>query len=279
MPELSERAVLEALTVWAEADVRVRALILESSRARPGAQIDALSDYDVLVIADPAEMAGDEAWMSATGTPLVCFRDATAQDGVPTLTRLVLYETGLKVDYQIWPPELIRRAALAERIPDIIDVGYRVLVDKDGVTRSLGEASYTAHVLRPPTADEYRDLVEEFWWESQYVAKSLWRDDLFPAKYAFDVVMKLDLLRRMLEWRVAMDTGWTFKPGRIGRGLKTHFEASTWEAVEHTFVGADVQDNWQALDEASRLFGTVAREVADRLGFAYPNELERKMTA
>ncbi len=56
---------------------------------------------------------------------------------------------------------------------------------------------------------EYLDVIEEFWWETHYVAKGLWRDDLLGARYSVDNVMKLQLLRRMLEWRIELDRDWS----------------------------------------------------------------------
>lgn len=98
-------------------------------------------------------------------------------------------------------------------LADVLDVGYRVLVDKDGLTQGLKPPTYTAHIPPVPTEKEYQMLIEEFWSESTYVAKNLWRDELLPAKYNLDYVMKFQLLRKLLEWRIEINHNWSLKPG------------------------------------------------------------------
>jgi aminoglycoside 6-adenylyltransferase len=72
----TEANVLAQLVAWAEAEPRVRALILTSTRAQPGRASDLLSDYDVIVtVADADAFAADGAWLSAYGQPLVRWRD------------------------------------------------------------------------------------------------------------------------------------------------------------------------------------------------------------
>jgi len=277
--EVDQTAVVDRLVRWANADDDVRALMLTSSRASPSAAVDTLSDYDVVVVLrDIASATADESWLREYGTPLVQFRDRAELHGIATATRLVLYEDGTKIDYQVWPAGLLRRLAIEPRLPDNLDVGYVVLVDKDNLTEQLKAPSYAAHIPKRPTESEFLDVVEEFWWESQYLAKALWRDELLPAKYSFDVVMKLNLLRRMLEWLVELDRDWSIRPGRMGRELKARLDPELWPEVEVTFVGSSIDENWDALFRCTALFGKVARSVAAGLGYHYPDDMESAMT-
>src|SRR5690349_23161565 len=123
---------LARVTRWAADQPLVRAVMLESSRAVAGASLDAFSDYDVLlVVADVRPFADDDAWLAAIGAPLVRFRDAGLIAGFDTLARLVLYEDYTKVDYMVWPAALLRHVVATQRLPDLLDWGYRVLLDKD----------------------------------------------------------------------------------------------------------------------------------------------------
>jgi aminoglycoside 6-adenylyltransferase len=120
-------------------------------------------------------------------------------------------------------------------------------------------------------------VIEVFFHEATYVAKHLWRDDLMAAKYSLDQVMKLKKLRMMLEWRVEIDHNWSLKVGAYGRGLKKGIKPEVWFELERTYVGAGVEENWEALFETIFLFRKVAKEVGNRLGFTYPNDLDRRM--
>ncbi|HSH81386.1 MAG TPA: aminoglycoside 6-adenylyltransferase [Herpetosiphonaceae bacterium] len=237
-----------------------------------------MSDYDVIVVvSDLRPFSEDEAWLRWYGVPLVLLRDSHMRDGIAAQVWLVLYEDSTKIDYTICPVVYLEEALAAPQLDEGLDVGYRVLVDKDGLTGALKPPTYTAHIPRKPSEGEYLALVEEFWWETTYVAKNLWRDELFPAKYSFEAVIKFDLLRRMLEWYVEIDHNWSLKPGTLGRGLKTLLAPDIWSDVERTFVGADIEENWEALFRTAALFRGIASAVASRLGYAYPQDLDRRV--
>jgi aminoglycoside 6-adenylyltransferase len=281
MAETNDEAdVLDRLTRWAADQPLVRAAVLESSRAVDGAALDAFSDYDVLlVVADVRPFADDDGWLAGIGTPLVRFRDAFEIQGFETLARLVLYEDSTKVDYMVWPAALLRRVVETQRLPDLLDWGYRVLLDKDDLTVGLPAPTRRAHIPARPSEAAYQALVEEFWWETTYVAKNLWRDDLLHARYSLDVVMKHDLLLRMLEWRVEIERDWSWKPGPVGKGLKRELPPALWSALEATFVGADIEENWRALFATTALFRQAATAVGAALGYIYPDALDRRVSA
>jgi len=67
------------------------------------------------------------------------------------------------------------------------------------------------------------------------------------AKYNLDFVMKFQLLRRLLEWRIEIDHHWSLKPGAAGRGLKKLLDSETWGEFASTYVGEDTDENWNAL--------------------------------
>ena len=272
--------VIERLIRWAERQPLVRTLILESSRARDEAPIDALSDFDVaLVVSDVRPFVESDAWLSDFDTPLVRFHDSGLTLEIPTYNRLVLYADHTKIDYLVWPVELLRRIVADSRLPDVLDWGYRVLLDKDGLADRLPLPTRTAYIPARPARDEYLALVEEFWWEATYVAKNLWRDELVQAKYNLDYVMKLDLLRRLLEWRIELDHDWSHKPGVAGGGLKKLLPADLWSALERTYAGVGIEENWEALFATNSLFRSVARAVGAALGYEYPDALDGGVTA
>ncbi len=271
--------VIDQVKVWAEGHPLIRVLILESTRANPRASLDIFSDYDVLlVVSDLDSFVHDTSWQHDFGVPLVRFSDQGLELGIEEYARLVLYEDGTKIDYIIWPVVLLERVLQQSKLPDVLDVGYQVLVDKDGMAQGLLPPTYTAHIPQKPTGPEFLALVEEFWWESIYVAKTLRRDELTQAKYSLDMVMKLELLVKLLEWRVEIDHDWALKPGILGKGLKKLLDPETWSAFADTYTGPDLEENWAALFKTTALFRRVAGEVARTLGYAYPDDLDRGVT-
>ena len=280
MNETQEVDVINRLVQWARSQPLVRALVLESSRASENAPVDILSDYDViLVVSDMKPFSQHETWLQDFGKILVLLRDKGQMHGLKHYNRLVLYEDGTKIDYIIWPVALLQKVLAEPRLPDVLDHGYRVLVDKEHLAQGLKPPTFTAHIPKKPTEKEYEALVEEFWWETIYVAKNLWRDELIQAKYNLDFVMKFQLLRRLLEWRIEIDHNWSWKPGAVGRGLKKFLDSRTWGEFASTYVGEDIDKNWDALFKTTALFRRIALEVGDALGYRYPYDLDERVSS
>lgn len=278
LPEQDE--VLARLIAWGEAEPSIRALVLTSSRARTDDTVDMLSDYDlIVVVTDAATFAADEDWVSEYGRPLARWGDEHEWRGVTTYFRGVVYSDAVKVDYSIWPDAMLTRIADEPALPEDLDVGYRVLLDKDGLTSAWRPASYQAHIPTKPAEAEYRALVEEFWWGTTYVAKALWRGEVVFAKFALDYDAKFVALRRFLEWRIELDNDWSLRPGAYGRGLERRLPVDLRSQLEDTYVGADIEENWNALFRTTTLFRRVAREVGDALGYAYPGEVDEGVSA
>lgn len=280
----SEAETLGRIIPWAEEHPLARAVVLESSRAvgqdARQTPIDRFSDYDILlVVSDVRPFADDDAWQGFFGEPLVRFGDAMDVLSFEVYMRLVLYQDHTKIDYAIWPVELLRHIIERQESTDLLDWGYRVLLDKDGLAARLPAPTRTAHIPPKPTEKEYLALVEEFWWESTYVAKNLWRDELVFARYSLDVVMKNELLLRLLEWSIELDHDWSWKPGVVGRGLKRALPPDLWLAFERTYAGPGIAENWDALFTTTALFRQVAREVGHALGYTYPVEMDRGVSA
>jgi aminoglycoside 6-adenylyltransferase len=261
-----EKDVVDKLVAWGTTHPLIRAMILTSSRTRPGGPVDPLSDYDlILVVSDVGQFAFDDAWIAEYDMPMVRWG--------------VVYQNYVKIDYSIWPVEVLERISAETALPDELDAGYWVLLDKDQRTAGWKQPSYQAYIPTRPTEAEYQALVEEFWWGTTYVAKSLWRDELVFAKWVLDQDLKLETMRRVLEWRIEIDHHWSVKPGIHGRGLKQLLPPGIWSAFASTYVSLDVEEIWTALDCVIALFRQVAPDVGNTLGYTYPQQVDDQVSA
>jgi len=278
---LQEDWVIGQLMRWAAEHEPVRAMLLTSTRTSPEARVDLFSDYDVvLAVTDIHPFFEDRAWLEDFGRVLVVYRDPIQQEyGAEKFAYITQYEDGLKIDFILWPVEMLPRIIAAPQLPDNLDVGYAILIDKDNLTAGLQPPTYTAHIPSPPTRAQYEGRIEAHFHEATYTAKHLWRGDLMAAKYNLDSAMKMNSLRPMLEWRMESDRGWSVRPGAYGRGLKRFLPPETWRELESTYAGAAEQENWDALFKTIALFRRIAIEVGQRLGYDYPHELDRRVVA
>jgi hypothetical protein len=239
----------------------VRLVVLTSTRARAEGPPDELSDYDVIVALDDLDRFDPAA---AYGEPAARWGDEHDVHGARTLFRGVVYRDGVKIDWTLWPASV--PALVAEHgLDDALDVGYRVLFDRDGAAAGWPPPTFRAHIPRRPAEAEYRALVEEFWWSATYVVKARARGERLFERFVLDVDLTHDVLRRMLEWLVELDRDWAWKPGAYGRGIERELPPD---------VAAELEAAAGSYERTVGLFRRVARVVGERLGYAYPQAAE-----
>lgn len=276
-------STLQAIFDWAVKRPLIRAVLLTSTRAIPNADVDALSDYDViLIIQDIHPYVADHDWLYDFGEVLISYWDPIHSDpdfGIELCGNVTQYTSGLKIDFNLWPVRLLQQVIASPSLPVELDAGYQVLLDKDHLTDTMLAPTGKAYIPVPPTLVAYETLVNDFLSDAPYVAKCLWRDELMPAKWCLDYDMKHIYLRQMFEWRVEIDHGWSIPVGSLGKGLKKHLPSDIWSAFEQTYTGAQITANWKALMRTMELFRQVSVQVGEHLGYAYPQDLHARITA
>src|SRR6266542_1828878 len=106
----SEKEVLEKVVAWANARPDIRAVIITSSRVRPGSPVDMLSDYDIILAVTEVEgFAKDSAWIHEHGRLMVLWGDQSQLYGLSTYFRGAIYSDFIKIDWSIWPVEVLER--------------------------------------------------------------------------------------------------------------------------------------------------------------------------
>lgn len=268
----SEAEVLAQIDKWAQDETCIRAVILTGSRADPGRQPDFLSDYDIaLYVNDWSPFQESDNWLNRFGSILVRWPlGPRSTFDSNWLTRLVLFEDGVRIDFQITEARHIG--------PNEYDNGHRVLIDKDGMTGSLKAPTFTVFNINKPSRDEFEDLVNEFWWDATYVPKHLRRNELPFAKYMLDDVLRYTYLHRLIEWYIGSQHGWSVNPGYHGKWFSHYLDKQTWADYKASYAGAEIGENWSAFFRLGDLFGRLATEIAEHLGYSYPEDLDKKMT-
>jgi aminoglycoside 6-adenylyltransferase len=273
----------ELIVKWAESQAEIRSVLLTSTRAVPNAHVDALSDHDVILIVRSIQsFVENRTWINDFGEVLVVYWDPVHPDpdfGIEKIANVTQYASGLKIDFTLWPVSLFEKIVAASALPAELDAGYRVLLDQDRLTKSMLRPTGRAYIPKPPTLADYLTWINDFFSDPPYVAKCLWRDELLPAKWCLDYDMKHVYLRQLLEWRVGIDHDWSVPTGSLGKGLKRYLPPDIWAELEQTYVGARVEDNWEALMKTMTLFRRVAVEVGAHLGYTYPYDLDQRVTA
>lgn len=260
--------ILAQIITWANAWDNVRAVVLTSSRSDPRHRQDDLSDYDIEVfVRDVAPLLADDSWLAPFGEILVRWPRRPGPTGADGwITQLAQFTDGLRIDFQF----------TAGSEPDRIELdhGYRVLVDKDGLTADWPLPTFTSYTVQPPSEDEFADTVNAFWWDMLYVAKALRRGELPFARYMLDAAIRYESLERLLGWHVGATVGWGTAVGLHGKWLEQHLSRELWAKYLETCRGGDAVEVERAMWAMVELAGEVGRG----LGFTYPEELEARVT-
>jgi aminoglycoside 6-adenylyltransferase len=262
---------------WGQADPRVRALILTSSLTYPGAPVDALSDYDLIVVVTGiAPWCADRGWLNDFGEVLVCYHDPLrGETGAQSFACITQYDR-FKVDFTLMDVALWQRQAAERPLSPDLDLGYRVLLDKDGLTAGMPAPTHQAYIPQPPSEAQYLESIELFFHEATYAAKNIWRGDLIPARYFLDHALKMDHLIEMLSWQLEIERGWNVRLGVIGRGLYFKLSPELCAEVDKLYCGGGLATAWDDLDRIVHFFRKTARAVGVGLGYAYPERMDAR---
>lgn len=265
---------LNQIIDWAQENPDVRTVLLTSSLVNPLAPVDKYSDLDIeLVFEYNAKYVQDNSWLKLFGRPIAMVEeDESAFDGKHAM-KMVLYEDQVKVDFKLYSVSSFSTEVKQPILCEDWDIGYKVLLDKDGLTPSMHPPSYQVSVIKPMEA-RFTQLLHDFWWDTTYVAKCLAREDLFYAKFMTENVIRTDYMVPLLEWYIAMQHDWKVTTNKHGRLFKEYLSPALWSRIEQTFADADLSRNWDSLYMITDLVSEIGNEIARKLGYAYPVQLE-----
>jgi aminoglycoside 6-adenylyltransferase len=271
----TENEMLELIINTAQADDRIRAVLLNGSRANPNTSRDLFQDFDIVyLVTEATSFHHDFDWLERFGEIMILQLPDDMQDPPRSpnegFAYLMQFADGNRIDLSIWPTD-----RLNERIKDSLTL---VLLDKDHLIPSLASPNERDYFPKPPTAKQFADCCNEFWWMCPYVAKGLWRGQVTYAKYMVDPVLR-DELMKMLCWYVGAQTQFAKNLGNFGKYLQKYLEPELWDMLMKTYADASVENAWDALDIMCRLFREVAIHVAEYFNFEYPEGDDHRVSA
>jgi aminoglycoside 6-adenylyltransferase len=270
---------LKKIIEWATSNNDIRVLLLTSSLTNPNAPSDIFSDLDIeLITTNLPLMLASDAWLEQFGPVMVkIVENEEAFDGLHAM-RMVLYDDYSKIDFKLWSVDKFKEEVNNPELYEDWDIGHKVLLDKDGLTAGLNAPTYQSVVISQPTEQEFQRILNDYWWDTHYVAKCLWRDNIFYAKFMLEHEIRANYLQKIIEWYIASEHNWQVTTNKFGRLFKQFLSPAIWEQVEQTFAGAGIEDNWRSLFAANDLVRKMGLHLANRLNYTYPTALDEKMT-
>ena len=270
----SETEMLDLILSVAREDERIRAVIMNGSRTNPHARRDPFQDYDIVyLVTDVAPFRRNLAWIARFGELMIVQMPDDIGDAPPitdSFCYLMQFMDGNRIDLTVYPVN--RLAGLAR------DSLSLLLLDKDGLVTPFPPPDDTDYRPTPPTARQFADCCNEFWWVSTYVAKGLWRQEITYAKSMHDQIVRVQLMK-MLAWYVGVQTHFTRSAGKEGKYLQQVLAPELWRLLLATYTDADFARTWDALFATCALFRRVALPVAEHFAYAYPQDDDARVSA
>lgn len=271
----SEQEMFDLILNTAREDERIRAVMMNGSRANPNAPHDFFQDYDIVYfVTDDAPYTRNLEWIKRFGEMMILQLPVDMADPPPVdvdgYCYLMQFADGNRIDLTIFPI-----ASLAKWEEDSQTI---VLLDKDGLLPDYPPASDRDYLPKPPTAKQFFDCTNEFWWVSPYAAKGLWRKEFAYARHMMDEYVREQLMK-MLDWYVGMKTDFKVSSGKGGKYLEQYLEPELWQMLLDTYVGSSYEQSWQALFKMCELFRITALRVAQHFGYEYPQGDDERVSA
>jgi aminoglycoside 6-adenylyltransferase len=270
----SEQEMMDLILSTAKEDDRIRAVIMNGSRANPDAKKDIFQDYDIVyIVKDVKSFTKDHSWVNRFGEMMIMQMPDTMEPVQETYDKrfayLMQFMDGNRIDLTL---------LTVESASELNDSQSILLLDKDNMLKPFPPASNADYLIKQPTEKQFQDCCNEFWWVSTYVAKGIWRDELPYAMHMYYGPVR-DMLDTMISWYIGVRTDFAVSSGKSGKYFKDYLEAELWDMYKKTYSDSCYDNMWKALFTACDLFRTSAHSVAEHFGFRYPYGDDARVTA
>ena len=271
----SEDDMISLIVQTAVCDERIRAVILNGSRANPSAKKDFLQDYDIVyVVSETVSFINDPGWIDCFGERLILQTPQSMSTPDPSadnnFSYLMLFTDGNRIDLTLIPIEEFGKIHKQ-------DSQSICLLDKDGILPALPLPSDKDYHIQNPTQKQFSDCCNEFWWVSTYVAKGLWREEIVYALYMLNGPVR-NMLIQMITWQIGIRTNFSMSIGNGGKYLKDHMDPTVWKELLDTYPCAENEKIWGALFAMTKIFRKLANYVARHQGFYYDSKEEENLS-
>lgn len=269
----TEQEMFDLILTTANADERIRTVLLNGSRVNSNVKKDRFQDFDIVYLVTSVEsFVADHSWVDQFGDRIMIqmpeiMGEGTVSDG--RYVYLMWFKDGNRIDLTLIPVN--KRAELMQ--PDSLT---EVLIDKDGIIGELPPASDKDYHIEAPGEKKFLDTCNEFWWISMNVAKGLARHELSYAMWMYENINR-NMLMRMMDWRIGLDADFAVSSGKLGKFYEKMLTAKEWESFVATYSDGDYDHIWEALMTMADLFSATAHKVAKKLRFNYNHSEENNV--
>lgn len=258
-----EQEMMDAIIGFAKNEPKIKAVLLNGSRADPTAIKDKYQDFDVVYVVEEVEpWLNDIRWIDVFGQRIMLQMPETmrypAQDG--NFAFLILFDDGNRIDLTLMP--------IKNLDSDGLDKMTIVLLDKENRFSHIEPPSDHHFHVQPPTELEYVSCCNNFLWCLQNVAKGIARDQLPFAMEMYDNIVRAEL-NSMVDWYIGTLTDFSVSVGKMGKYYKRYLPNQIYQMVTETYSDCNYDHLWKSMFTAIDCFELIGKEVGYWLGLSY----------
>jgi len=252
----------------AKTDDRIRAVLLNGSRANDKIPPDKYQDFDIVYVTDDFEsLIADREWTNKFGEKLIWQLPDEMVVGQKEpekgnrVSLLMLFTDGNRIDLTL----LSKKEIDPNGKTDSLTI---VWLDKDNMFPNTTLASDLDYLVKEPTEKEFLDTCNEFWWVCTYVAKGLLRNEIIYSKEMLETVVR-PMFMNVISWHIGVETNFSVSIGKAGKFISNFLSPELYQQILQTYSDQVLENNWRALFLMMDIFGQLARAVSGKLKFRY----------
>ncbi|WP_300599837.1 aminoglycoside 6-adenylyltransferase [Niabella sp.] len=274
----SEVEMMELIMEVAK-DSRILAVLQDGSRSNPNVTPDIFQDFDIIyVVNELPSFLQDHSWVAVFGDPMIMQLPEAMELYPPTpelegaFSYLLQFKDGNRIDLTMVPLERLEQFTN--------DSLCKVLWDKAGIFdgKPLPPASDASYMVQRPSERSFTDCCNEFWYTNAGLAKGLWRAEVVLAQELINLVIR-GALFQMIDWYIGCCNDFKVNTGKFGKYYQHYLAPEMYQKLLATYPVADLQQIWQSVYMMQDLFRNAAGFIATKLGYAYPADWDKNVTA
>ena len=274
----TDKEMMDLILGIAIKDDRIRAVYMNGSRTNPNVPKDIFQDYDIVyVVRETSSFLNDENWIRVFGEIIMKQEpdkmDQQAGKKVDldkSYGYLMLFSDGNRIDLHIETKEVTLENYKNDSLT-------KPLLDKDNLLSPLPQSSDRDYWTKKPSEASYQNDCNDFWWCLQNVAKGIWRDELPYAKQMFEQFIR-PRLDQMAAWWIGAKYDFTISSGKMGKYFNRLLPETYWEMYKLTYSDHCYNGFWDSIFVTCELFRTLAKDLAEQMGFTYQEADDINMT-
>lgn len=273
----SEAEIKNLVLDFARQDSRVRAVLLNGSRANPKATPDRLQDFDIVFIVDDLEsFTIDHSWTDIFGEKIIFqlpdemnLGNGNHNEEKISFSYLMLFKDKNRIDLTLFPLQKIE----PHFVPDSLTI---IWLDKDNLFKEFPEPGDSDYFIQKPTEKDFLDNCNEFWWVSTYVVKGLLRNEIIYAKEMLERFVR-PMFMSVIEWKIGIENNFNVSSGKAGKFIQSYVGDNFYKKILTTYSNFETEANWRSLLLMTEIFQQTSNFVANKLGFSI-NKTEEQNT-